>query len=134
MEICGCKTKCDCTFFSVIVSVIVGIIVAFLNVSGTIAVPQVVLWVFFGVALAALAAAFVAGALQRREHTGCFCSSLTTLLVGVLGTVLFSLVLILADIATGGIFGSLITGLLFAAFTLIITSVGCLTKSLFGCK
>lgn len=135
MEICGCKSKCECFVFSLIASAVAGIITAFLNFSGTIAVSQIILWVFFGVALGFLAVALVAGALANRKEFGsCICSSLTTLFVGVLGTVLFSLVLILVDIATGGLLGSVLTGLLFAFFALTVTSVACVIREFFGCR
>ncbi len=135
MEICGCRPRCECALFSVIVSAVIGIIAAFLNFSGTIAVPLVILWVFFGVALGFLAISLVSASFRReKENSGCFCISLGTLFVGVLVTTLLSLVLIIFDIATAGILGSVITGLLFAGFSLTVTSAVCLAKSLFGCR
>ena len=77
MNVCSCKNTCECTFVAAIASVIVGIIAAFLNFSATIAVPQFVLWIFFGVALIFLALAlysahFVCG----KEIKSCVCSTL----------------------------------------------------------
>lgn len=135
MEICGCRPRCECSLFSVIVSAVIGIIAAFLNFSGTIAVPPVVLWVFFGVVLGFLAISLIAVSLRReKENSGCLCTSIGTLLAGVLITVLFALVLLVFDIATAGILGSVITGLLFAGFSLTVTSVVCLVKALSGCR
>ena len=135
MNICGCKPKCDCAFIAVIASVIAGIITAFLNFSATIAVPQYVLWIFFGVALGFLAISILASALRNCCETNiCLCTSLTTLSVGVAGTVIASLILLLADIATAGIIGSLITGLLFASFALTITSAICIAKNFASCN
>ncbi len=134
MEICGCRPKCECSVIAAIVSAVVGIAVAFLNFSGTIVVPQVILWVFLGVALGFLAISFLAAAVRRScEKSGCLCSALTTLFAGVFATVLLSLVLLVFDIVAAGILGSLITGLLFGAFTLTVTSVACIVKTLFGC-
>lgn len=135
MNVCGCKSRCDCTVFAVIASVIVGVVTAFLNFSLTIAVPQFVLWIFFGVALIALVAALLtAPFVNKKETDGCLCSALSALITGVLGTVLFSLILVLADIATAGLLGSVLTGLLFAFFTLTVTSVACLARSIFNCQ
>ena len=134
MNICCCKTKCDCTFIAVIAAVVAGIIAAFLNFSATIAIPQYVLWIFFGVALIFLAATLLTAPLAcRRETDICLCSSLTAFFTGVFGTVLAALVLILADLAATGLLASLITGLLAAAFVLTITSAACIVKNIFGC-
>lgn len=134
MNICCCKTKCDCTLISVIASVIAGIIAAFLNFSGTIVLPQFVLWIFFGVALGLLALAFAAAPFACRcANKECFCASVTAFLIGVFGAVTAALVLVLVDITAGGLLASLITGLLFGFFALTITSAGCIVKNLFGC-
>ena len=135
MNICCCKTKCDCTLIAVIASVIAGIIAAFLNFSAAIALPQFVLWIFFGVALGLLAVSLVAAPFVCRcENKECFCASLVAFLVGVFGTVAAALVLVLVDITAGGLLASLIAGLLFGFFALVITSAGCLVKNLFGCE
>ena len=134
MNICCCKTKCDCTIIAVIASVIAGIVATFLTFSGTITIPQFVLWIFFGVALGLLGLSLVAAPfIGKRESNTCLCASLTSLFVGVFGTVLFSLVLVLVDIAAGGILASILTGLLFGLFALTITSAACIVKNLFDC-
>ena len=135
MNICCCKTKCDCTIIAVIASVITGIITAFLNFSASIAVPQFVLWILFGVALGFLAISLIiAPFICRKEGGECLCTSLTALLTGVFGTVLAALVLVLVDLAASGLLASLVTGLLFGFFALTITSAGCIVKNLFGCE
>lgn len=133
MNICGCRTKCDCTIFAIIASVIVGIVTAFLSFSATLAVPAFVYWIFFGVALVLLAVTlFTAPFVSRRKEDFCLCASLNTFLAGVFGTVLFSLVLLLIDL-TAGILASLLTGLLFGLFTLTVTSVACIVKNIADC-
>lgn len=133
MNICGCRTKCDCTIFAIIASVIVGIVTAFLSFSATLAVPAFVYWIFFGVALVLLAfTLFTAPFVSRRKEDFCLCASLNTFLAGVFGTVLFSLVLLLIDL-TAGILASLLTGLLFGLFTLTVTSVACIVKNIADC-
>ena len=134
MNVCSCKCRCECTVFAIIASVIAGVVAAFLNFSLTIAIPQFVLWIFFGVALIFLAAALLAAPfVDKKESDGCLCGVVSALIAGVLGTVLISLVLVLADIAAG-LLASVLTGLLFGFFTLTVTSVACLIKSIFNCQ
>lgn len=134
MNVCSCKCRCECTVFAIIASVIAGVVAAFLNFSLTIAVPQFVLWIFFGVALIFLAVALLAAPfVDKKESDGCLCGVVSALIAGVLGTVLISLVLVLADIAAG-LLASVLTGLLFGFFTLTVTSVACLIKSIFNCQ
>ena len=133
MNICGCRTKCDCTLLAVIASVIVGIAAAFLSFSATLAVPAFVYWIFFGVALILLAfTLFTAPFVCRNKENFCLCSSLTAFLVSVIGTVLLSLVLLLVDISAG-LLASLLAGLLFGFFTLTIASVTCIIRNIFNC-
>ena len=134
MNICGCKTKCDCTILAVIASVIAGIVTTFLTFSGTIVIPQFVLWIFFGIVLGFLGLSLItAPFIGKREANTCLCTSLTSFFVGIFGTVLLSLALVLIDIAAGGILASILTGLLFGLFTLAITSAACIVKNLFDC-
>ena len=85
--------------------------------------------------LITLAISILASALRNCCETNiCLCTSLTTLSAGVAGTVIASLILLLADIATAGIIGSLITGLFFASFALTITSAICIAKNFASCN
>ena len=134
MNACSCKNTCECSFVAVVVSFIVGIVAAFLNFSATIAVPSFVLWIFFGVALIFLALAlFSAHFVCGKEIKGCICSTLKAFFAGIFGTVLFALILVLVDLAAG-LLASVITGLLFAAFALTITSAACLIRCLLNCN
>ncbi len=135
MNLCNCKNSRDCTLAAVVASVIIGVVAAFLNFSATIAIPAFVYWIFFGVALVFLAfSLLVAPFVDRKESRDCLCSALSTFLIGVFGTVLLSLVLVLVDIAATGLLSSVLIGLLFASFTLTIASVACLIKCLFNCN
>lgn len=135
MNLCDCKNNRDCTLVAVVASVIIGVIAAFLNFSMTIAIPAFVYWIFFGVALVFLALSFlVAPFVDSKESKGCLCSALNTFLIGVFGTVLLSLVLVLVDIAAAGLLASVLIGLLFASLALTITSVACLIKCLLNCN
>ena len=135
MCFCDCKNNNDCRLTAIIASVIIGVIAAFLNFSATIVVPQFVLWILFGIAAGFLALTFlIAPMINRCETKHCICSVLSTLLLGIFGTILFALVLVLVDIAAAGLVGSLLAGLLFASFALTLTSVACFIKCLLNCN
>lgn len=135
MCFCDCKNNNDCRLTAIIVSVIAGVVAAFLNFSATIAVPQFVLWILFGIAAGFLAFTFlIAPMINKCETRNCLCPVLSTLLLGIFGTILFSFVLVLIDITAAGLVGSLLTGLLFASFSLTLTSVACFIKCLLNCN
>ena len=132
------KIKCycgsDCTVLAAIASIIVGIVAIVLNATATIAVGSVVLWAALGIALFFFATALIGSAISHSTNRGCKCSALSALIVGVLGTVLAAIVLLLFDLASTGVIASLIVGGLAGFFTLILTSVACLIKCLSGCN
>ncbi len=121
---CGCRT--DCTGIAIVASIIIGIITAFLRFSVVITVIPAFLWVVFGIAVVYLALAFVGRRNgENNPSSRCRCRSLTTFLIGVLGTILFSLILLAIPFAATSVIGAIITGLLLLFFTLLITSVVC---------
>ena len=68
MRICNCKGSC--TLLAVIASVIIGVVAAFLQVTGVITVAPVFLWVALGVAVVYLGVLVLATALAG-EAGGC---------------------------------------------------------------
>ena len=135
MSLFNCQCRSNCTTLAIIASVVIGVIVALLTLTSGIAVGTPLLWVLFGIAVAFLAVALLVSVSLRDEDTrDCVCPTLSLLLTGVLGTILFSLILITIDITTASILGAIITGLLFLSFTLILTTTACLTKCLARCR
>ncbi len=136
MSLFGCNCQNNCTALSVVSSLIVGIITAFLRITGVITVTPAFLWVVFGIAVTYLAITLVATAIAGREKTtlGCICSVLTALLVGILGTILFSVVLLAITFAATSIIGAIITGALLFFFSLTLTETACLVKCLASCN
>lgn len=130
-----CQCKFNCTSLAVIVSVIIGVIAAFLTLTGNLAVGTPLLWVFFGIAVGLLAVILATTRVFRNEEReNCFCPALTAVLSGILGTVLFSLVLLLVDVAIASVIGAILVGLLFLAFALTLTTTACLIKCLADCR
>ena len=131
---CSCGCRWSCTAVAVVVSVILGVVAAFLLFAGVIAVTPVLLGVAFAVAVAYLAVLVTAAALlRRREAERCLCGPVRTVLAGILGTVLFAAVLLLTGVA-GGIAGAILVGLLAAFFALLLTGTACLVQCITGCE
>lgn len=132
MSLFCCNNRCRCTTAAILVSLIVGIVAAFLQITAVIAIAPLFLGISFGVAVLYLAILFLGAALRRgHEECDCCCPALNTILVGILGTILFSLVLILVDVAAASVIGAILVGLLAFFFSLIFTATACLVRSLF---
>ena len=123
-----------CTFWAVLASAVVGVVTAFLQITGTITVATSFSWVLFGIAVVYLAVALVTASFNDRVVAcSCRCPALTALLIGLLGTVLFSLVILAFAFVATSIVGAIILGLLLFFFSLSLTSTACLVSCLWGC-
>ena len=129
-------TSCrnNCTVVAVIASLIIGIVTAFLRITATITLTPAFLWVLLGIAVVYLAVTLVSGALFRRECCNDLCSIVTALLIGVLGTVLLSIVFLAIEFVATSIIGAILTGGLLFFFFLMVTSSACLVRCLFNCN
>ena len=134
MSLCCCNTRTNCTGIAVVTSLIVGIITAFLTFTAAITVTPAFLWVLLGIAVVYLPITLVVSALgHESRRNSCFCSILPVTLVGILGTILTSIVLLGITFAATSVLGAIISGLLLAFFTLTITTVACLAYCLANC-
>ena len=119
MSMCNCNCSCPCTIFAIVVSAILGVIAAFLQIAGvftaTVMFPMMVL-VIAVVYLGILAAT---SAICPCEAGRCRCSALTALLVGILGSILFSAILLALGIVATSVLSAVLVGLVvfFAALT-----------------
>lgn len=135
MSLFGCNCKCNCRLAAVIASVIVGVVTAFLQITGMITVTPAFLWVVFGIAVVYLGVLVVAAALSGREEASrCLCTALNALLIGILGTVLFAVVLLAVGIVATSILSAILVGVLLFFFSLTLTSTACLVRSLADCR
>lgn len=129
MSLFGCDNRHNCIGIAIVASLIVGIVAAFLTITAVISVVPVFLWVVLGIAVAFLALSlYVAPKLQRGNPCGGLSPALTALLVGILGTVLLSAVLLAIPFAATSVIGAITVGLVVAFFSLILTSAACLIK------
>ena len=128
MAFFNCNCRDNCTLLAVVASLIVGIIAAFLQITGVIALTPAFLWVLFGVAVGFLAIGVAFSGCNRCEEA-CRGSSLSALLIGALGTVLLSVVLLGVSFAATSVVGALFTGALLFFFALLLTSAACLIRA-----
>lgn len=126
---CNCSGRPSCTGAAVIAAAIVGVLTAFLQISGVVAIGAALIGVFFAIAVAYLAVLTVAAALARRAGAGC-CRSLNAVLAGILGTIGFALVLLVVDIAAASVIGAILTGALLFFFTLLLAATACYARCL----
>lgn len=127
-----CDCKYNCTLLAFIASLIIGIVTAFLRITGVITIGTAFLWVTFGIAVAYLALTLIAAVFIRNGGEGCIRRTLSALLLGALLSVLFSVVLLAIPFVATSIVGAIITGLLLFSFSLTLTTSTCLTKCLVG--
>ena len=114
---CGCAR--DCVFWSLIVSLAVGVLVAFLTVTAVIVLAPIA-----SVAALGYAAVYLALLAIFRRRGGC-CRALFAVIIGLLVTIAAALVLIGFTFAATSVVGAIVTGVLAAAVTLALTASGC---------
>lgn len=130
-----CYCRCRCTAAAFIVSAIVAVVTALLQISGTITVTPVFLWVAFGIAVGYLAVLLVsAGRCCDAQLQQCGCSNLLVILAAILATVLLSLLLLAVGIIATSVVSALLAGLLLGSFTLILTATACVIRNLYNCR
>ncbi len=130
---CNCKN--NCTSIAIVASIIIGIITAFLRITAVITVTPVFLWVVFGIAVGYLAVVLGTTAIRENDGIGkCVCPTLSVLLIGILGTILLSVVLLAIPFVATSIVGAIVTGLLLLFFSLTVSVTACLAKCLANCN
>lgn len=135
MALLNCCCRRDCTLWAVIASLVLGIIGAFLQITGVITVTPIFLIVALGIAVVYLAVLLVLAVLTRRaDRRPCLCDPLNAVLAGILGTILLSVVLLAVGITATSIVSAILIGLLTAAVTLTFAGTACLIKCLADCN
>ena len=131
----SCNCNNTCVGLSVIASIIIGVITAFLTITAAITVTPAFLWVLLGIAVVYLAVSLIAAVFLRGSTIrNCVCRILPAVLIGILGTILGSVILLAITFAATSIVGAIITGGLLFFFSLFITATACLVKCAAGCS
>ncbi len=135
MSVFCCDSKTGCPVAALIASALLGVIAAFLRITGVITVTSEFLWVVFGIAIVYLATALIVAA-QVSRYGSCndISVALSTLLAGILGTVLLSVILLAVDFVATSVIGAIITGALLFFFFLTVTATACLVRNLALCN
>lgn len=134
MSIVNCEKKRDCTGIALIASLIIGILAAFLQITAVITLTPIFSIVALGIAIVYLAVTLIATSLSQgiAECNGC-CVPLSAVLLGILGTILFAVILLAITFAATSIIGAIVVGVLFFFFSLMITTTACLAKCFASC-
>ena len=132
MNTTNCSCEMLCTVKAVLASIIIGFITTVLTFTATITITPAFLWVLLGIAVGYLGIELLTSSASYSERKYC-CRNLTTFFVGILGTVLTSLVLLGISFAATSIAGAIITGFLLFFFSLLIISSVCLVKCRCNC-
>lgn len=125
--------NCKCTLASVVAAVILGVVAAFLQITGAITVTAAFLWVALGIAVVYLAVLVVSTALARRAETACGCSALNTVLAGILGSILFAVVLLAVGVVATSVVSAILVGILVFFLTVTLAGTACLVKTYADC-
>lgn len=134
-------TKCNgncgycpsCTGIGVVISLVLGIIAAFLRYNAVVTIGTSFLWVAFGVATLILLLTLYIASRARSSARECLCGSMTGLLTGIGGTVITSLISLAAPLPAISTVGAIIFGALVFSFFLIISTLICLIPCIAGC-
>ena len=122
----GCSCLPSCTGIGVVISLVLGVIAAFLRYSAVITVGTSFLWVTFGISVLVMLLTLALSARSHNSVKHCICEVLPGLITGIVLTMLTSLILLAVTFAATSIAGAVITGILILSFSIIITSVLCL--------
>ena len=129
----NCNCKCLCNIIAIIASIVVGIVTAFLQITGVITITNTFLWVVFGIAVGYLAVLLFGAAFARNTDCRCVCNSLNTAIVGILGAILFSTVLLAVGIVATSVTTAILGGLVLVFFSLVISGTACLVRCIASC-
>ena len=128
-----CNCRYNCTLLALIASVIAGVVAAFLLITGGLTVTPVYLAVAFAVTVVYLGV-LLATASPRRGAVSCLCRTLGVLLVGIVGTIAASAILVLTGIVATSVLSAILVGLLAFFFTLMIVGGACHVRCLADCE
>lgn len=134
MALFNCSCRCNCTGWALIASAVLGVLTAFLQITGVFVATTAFLWVALGIAVVYLAVVLLAVALERRTaQRVCTCMALNALLAGILGAILLSAVLLAVGIVATSVISAILVGLLVFFLALLLTGTACLVRNLLEC-
>ena len=134
MSYFNCECKTGCVIKAIILSVVIGVITAALSYTAAITVTPAFLWVLFGIGVIYLLLnPLIICGTKRCATENCICSVLSAHLIGLIGLIITSLILLGITFAATSLLGAVITGALLGFFTLSFSTVACITKCVARC-
>ena len=131
MSTSDCSCRNSCTTVALIISLVVGIITAFLRITAAITVTPAFLWTVFGIAVVYLSTILLTATSLRccgGNAPCCIRTIIAVLLAAIIATVLLAVLLLAVEFPATSILGAVLTGLLLFAFFLTLTETACLTR------
>lgn len=131
----NCNSRVDCAFLSIAAAVIVGLVAAIAQFTAIVTFTTVFYIVAFGVAVLFLAILLaLVPTLYKVSCQSCCISNIKLTTLGILGTIVTSIILIAVGFAATSVLGAIFVGLLAAFFTLMVTSIVCTINCAGECK
>lgn len=134
MNLCNCIFKSRCTTSAILAGILIGVISAFLQITGTAIITPAFLLGSLVLAVLFLALLLLSVSLAPKTSIReCLCDVLTILLAGILGTVLLALILIASGITATSVISAILVGILLFFLTLIFTGAACFIRCIIFC-
>lgn len=137
MGMINCNVRCGCVLWAVIAAAIIGVLTAFFQITGVILLTTGFLWVVFGIAVAYLGILVGASIISARTESclcRCRCDTIGAVLTGILGTILFSVVLLAVGIVATSVVSAILAGVLLFFAALMTGATACYVRCLTGCE
>ena len=122
----NCCCRFNCTFWAIVLSIAIGVVTAFLTIMGMITLTSAFLWATLGIAVVYLAVALAT--VNFREGAARCCSALAAILIGALGTALFSIVLLAISFPATSVLGAILAGAVLFFLFLTLTATACFIR------
>ncbi len=130
----NCNRRVECGFLAIAASVIAGVVAAIAQFTAIITLTPVFYIVALGVAVLFLAVLLaLTPNLYKTACQGCN-GNLKLATIGILGTIVTSIILIAVGFAATSVLGAIFVGLLAASFALAITSIVCAVNCTGECR
>ena len=129
---CNCTCRCSCALVTLIVGVILGVVAAFLQITGGLTIPTAFLWASVGAAAVYLAVLLRSICCCRCDSV-CLCTNLKLTLLGILGSILLGVILLLVGITATSVVSAILVGLLVLSLTVLLGGAACYVRSALGC-
>ncbi|OGO90673.1 MAG: hypothetical protein A2Y17_02985 [Clostridiales bacterium GWF2_38_85] len=127
MSECNRRRVCSCSCLSIVLSIIIGAIVAILFAFDLIQFLEVIIWITFGLSVLALIILYYVAVIAAREQSSplirCLCRNILCLIISAFGTLILSIVGLSIILVPELIASIIIVALLFFFFALLLISL-----------